>query len=306
MNKNIEILILTVFCLVFLNSCQKTQHIQSNSKKTIVVTSSVLGSIVKELAGDKCEVIVIIPNGLDVHEWEPSAKDIETLLKASLIVENGLGLEGGLTKTLEQARSSGIKIFTASNYINIRTVGDGEGIPSGDPDQIPGAEDPHFWLDPLAVKGITLALSNTLKGQFQMDLTAEAAALAKKLTLLDSSIREQTASIPAENRKLVTGHESLGYFAQAFGFKLVGAIIPSLTTQAEGSASELAALKTLIVHNKVKVVFTETGTPARVAEVLARDSGVKCVEIHTHLLPQDRSYFTMMKNLSATITRSLK
>jgi len=60
------------------------------------------------------------------------------------------------------------------------------------------------------------------------------------------------------------------------------------------------------VHNKVKVVFTETGTPARVAEVLARDSGVKCVEIHTHLLPQDRSYFTMMKNLSATITRSLK
>jgi zinc/manganese transport system substrate-binding protein len=305
MNKIIGIL-LTVFCLVFLNSCQKTRNVQDTSKKTIVVTSSVLGSIVKELAGDHCEVLVIIPNGLDVHEWEPSAKDIETLLNASLIVENGLGLEGGLSKTLGQARSSGVKIFTASNYIKIRKVGDGEGIPSGDPDQRTGAEDPHLWLDPLAVKEITLALATTLKGQLQIDLTAEASALAKKLTTLNSSIREQVSSIPVENRKLVTGHESLGYFAQAFGFKLVGAIIPSLTTQAEVSASELAALKTLIVHNNIKVVFTETGTPARVAKAIASDSGVKCVEIDTHLLPPDGSYFTMMKNLSATITGSLK
>ena len=305
MSKTIGILII-VFCLVFINSCQKTQQAQSDSKKTIVVTSSLLGSIVKELVGDHCNVIVIIPNGLDVHEWEPSAKDIETLLTASLIVENGLGLESGLSKTLEQARSSGVRIFTASNYINIRKVGDGEGISSGEPDQMPGAEDPHLWLDPLAVKRITQALSNTLKEQFRIDLTAEAALLAKKLTLLDSSIREQVASIPAENRKLVTGHESLGYFAKAFGFKLIGAIIPSLTTQAEVSASELATLKSLIVHHNVKVVFTETGTPAKVAVALARDSGVKCVEIHTHLLPPDGSYFTMMKNLSATITWSLK
>ena len=305
MNKNIGILI-AVFCLVFLTSCQKTRNVQSDSKKTIVVTSSVLGAIVKELVGDKCEVIVIIPNGLDVHEWEPSAKDIETLLNASLIVENGLGLEGGLLKTLVLARSSGVKIFTASNYINIRKVGDGEGIPSGDQDQISGAQDPHLWLDPMAVKEITLALAHTIKGQLQIDLTAEATALANKLTTLGSSIREQVAAVPAEHRTLVTGHESLGYFARAFGFKLVGAIIPSLTTQAEVSASELAALKTHIAHNKVKVVFTETGTPAKVAEALARDSGVRCVEIHTHLLPEDGSYFTMMKNLSATITRSLK
>ena len=305
MNKNIGILI-TLFCLIFLNSCQKTRNVQYTSKKTIVVTSSVLGSLVKELAGDKCDVIVIIPNGLDVHEWEPSAKDIETLLKASLIVENGLGLEGRLLKILDLARSSGVKIFTASNYINIRKVGDGEGIPSGDHDQISGVEDPHLWLDPLAVKEIILALSQTIKGQLQIDLTPETAALARNLTALNSSIGEQVASIPAEHRKLVTGHESLGYFARAFGFKLVGAIIPSLTTQAEVSASELAALKTLIKHNNVKVVFTEAGTPARVAETLARDSGVTCVELHTHVLPKDGSYFTMMKNLSTTITGSLK
>ena len=305
MHKNIGIL-LAVLCLMFLNSCQKKQSFPSNSKKTIVVTTSVLGAIVKELVGDKCVVNVIIPNGLDIHEWEPSAKDTETLLNASLIVENSLGMEGGLSKTLNQARSSKVKIFTASKYISIQKVGTLEDVHSGDPDQKHGAADPHFMLDPEAVKEITKALANTIKGEFKIDLSSNAETLTTKLNTLNSSIQGQIASIPERNRKLVTGHQSLGYFAKAFGCKLVGAIIPSLTSQAEVSASELAVLKTLILQNKVKVLFTETGTPAKVAEALALESGVQCVEINTHLLPEDGSYFTMMKNLTATITGSLK
>jgi zinc/manganese transport system substrate-binding protein len=121
----------------------------TTGKKSIVVTYSVLGCIVKDMVGDKVNVTVSIPNGLDPHEWEPSAKDIETINKADLVIENGLGLEGGMQKTLQVARDNGVKFFTASDYITVRHVGTGEGIPSGDPDQAIGAADPHLWMDPL-------------------------------------------------------------------------------------------------------------------------------------------------------------
>ena len=131
-----------------LTACQSTGN-ASQSKKSIVVTYSVLGSVVKDLVGDKANVIVSIPNGQDPHEWEPSAKDIEAINKANLVVQNGLGLEGGMEKTLDLAKNNGVKFFTASDYITVRHVGQGEGIPSGDPDQAIGAEDPHLWMDPV-------------------------------------------------------------------------------------------------------------------------------------------------------------
>ncbi len=112
----------------------------------------------KELAGDPANVVVLMPNGADPHEWEPSAKDIETLNQADLIVQNGLELEGGMQKTLEEAKGRGVKFFTASDHITIRKVGAGEGIPSGDPDQAIGAEDPHLWTDPLIMKDVVAAL----------------------------------------------------------------------------------------------------------------------------------------------------
>ena len=92
---------------ILLSACRATSTAQSN-QRTIVVTYSVLGSVVKELVGDKAIVIVSMPNGQDPHEWEPSAKDIETLTKADLIVQNGLGLEGGMEKALEQAKEAGL------------------------------------------------------------------------------------------------------------------------------------------------------------------------------------------------------
>ena len=110
-------------------ACQVGAKTNTNGKKSIVVTYSILGSIVKDLVGDKANVTVSIPNGLDPHEWEPSAKDIETINKADLVIENGLGLEGGMDKTLETARNNGVKFFTAADYITVRHVGPGEGIP---------------------------------------------------------------------------------------------------------------------------------------------------------------------------------
>jgi zinc/manganese transport system substrate-binding protein len=291
---------------ILLTGCQKGREPDGSAKKTIVVTYSALASVVKELAGDYFTIVTVIPNGLDLHEWEPSAKDIEVITKAVLIVRNGLGLEGGMEKALRQARDEGVSFFTASDHITIRKVGKGEGIPSDDPDQAAGADDPHLWMDPVTVKTVILALADYLRTTFSVDLSKQVESLSTRLDALDASIKKEVGQIPPENRKLVTGHESLGYFAQAYGFTLVGAIIPSLTTQAEESASDMAAIRKLITENHVKVIFTELGTPPKIADALAKEAGAKTVSISTHVLPSDMSYFTFMENLTRAITESLK
>jgi zinc/manganese transport system substrate-binding protein len=247
-----------------------------------------------------------MPNGQDPHEWEPSAKDIETIMKADLIVQNGLGLEGGMEKTLQQAQEAGVKFFTASDHITVRKVGEGEGIPTGDPDQAVGAEDPHLWMDPVDMKAVVAALATQVKTDLGIDLTDRATDLESRLDALNQEVADKVKSLPEANRKLVTGHESMGYFAQRFGFKLVGAIIPSITTQAEVSASDLAALKKLIQDNQVKAIFTELGTPPAVAEAIGKETGVKVVELTTHSLPPDGSYFTFLRNIAQVIVDGLK
>jgi zinc/manganese transport system substrate-binding protein len=277
-----------------------------NGKKTIVVTYSVLGSLVQELVGDQANVIVSMPNGQDPHEWEPSAKDIETLTHADMIVQNGLGLEGGMEKALAQAETAGVKFFTASDHITIRTVGTGEGIPSGDPDQAIGAQDPHLWTDPFTMKQVVDALSVSLKDDLGLDVSANAAQLDQKLDDLNNEISAEVESLPAERRVLVTGHESLGYFAQRYNFKLVGAIIPSLTSDAEASASDMSTLAAQIEASQVPAVFTELGTPANVAQTIGQETGAKVIELTTHALPEGGDYFAFERDLAQTIVDGLK
>ena len=113
------------------------------------------------------------------------------------------------------------------------------------------------------------------------------------------------AAIPAIDRKLVTGHESMGYFTRRYGFGLVGVITPGLTSQAGVSAADLAALKTAISANGVAVIFTELGTSPAVAQAISDETGVAVVELSTHILPADGSYLTFMINLANVIMSAL-
>ncbi len=289
--------------LLATSSCQPAKI---SEKKSIVVTYSILGSIVKELVGDMATVTVSVPKGLDPHEWEPSARDIETMNRADLVIENGLNLEGGMEKTLQAAKKNGVKFFTASDYIAVRHVGPGEGIPAGDPDQVIGAADPHLWMDPLTVKSAVSALAPALIKDLNLDVASRATDLESRLDGLNAEVANTVAQIPQQDRKLVTGHESMGYFARRYGFKFVGVIIPSLSSQAGVSAADMAALKKAIEDNQVRAIFTELGTSPAVAKVIGDETGVKVVELTTHALPGDGSYFTFMKNIANTITDALK
>jgi zinc/manganese transport system substrate-binding protein len=303
--KYLAVLILILALLLAISGCSG-QTTNPGGEKSIVVTYSVLGSLVKEMVGDLATVTVLIPNGLDPHEWEPSAKDIEKVNNANLVVRNGLTLEAGLERTLDAAEKNSVQMFIASDHIHIRYVGQGEGIPTNDPDQAIGAPDPHLWMDPLTVKDVVTGLSTMLNKNFGWDLTERTASLSARLDILNQSINDLLQVIPASDRKLVTGHESMGYFADRYGFKLVGVIVPSLSSKADVTAANLAELKKIVQENNVKAIFTELGTSAATAKTIANETGVKVVELNTHALPADGSYFTFLNNLAGVIISALK
>jgi zinc/manganese transport system substrate-binding protein len=246
-----------------------------------------------------------MPRGADPHEWQASAKDIAALERADLIVRNGLGLESGLQKPLDRAQKDGVPTFVASDHIHVRHVAAGQGIPGGDPDQAVGAPDPHLWTDPLTMRDVVLALGKRLDSM-GLDGSAGARAEARDLTALDTRVRHILAGVAPGDRKLVTGHESLGYFADRYGFELVGAVIPSLSTQAQTSAADLARLKKQIEREHPKAIFTEVGTPQQVVRAIGGQMHVRVVPVATEVFPADGSYDTYMTQLASTIANGLR
>ena len=284
--------------------CAKDDSSTSDGRKTIVVTYSVLGSLVRDAVGEAADVVVLIPNGSDPHEWEPSAKDIERLNNADLIVRNGLDLEGGVLDVLDNAKDDGVTTFVASDHVSIRLVGEGEGLPTGDDDQAVGAQDPHLWMDPLTLKDVMVALDPVLAEQ-GIDVGGGVASVVTGLESLDAEVADVLAVVPEANRKLVTGHESMGYFADRYGFQLIGALIPSLTTQAGVSAQQLSQLTDEIAAQNVKAIFTETGTPTQVAEAIGDETGVQVVELASHNLPDDGTYATFLLENARKVAAAL-
>jgi zinc/manganese transport system substrate-binding protein len=265
---------------------------------SIVVTYPVLGAVVKELVGDRAAVTVLMPNGVDPHDWSPSARDIERVAKADLVVANGLGLEQGLTDALAEAARNGIPVFYATDHVKVRTTGVGDAAGAGAPD-------PHYWVDPVAMKDVVAALTAQL-GSAGIDVADRAADLESRLTALDAEVRTTLDVVPEARRRLVTGHESMGYFADRYGFTIVGAVIPGLTSQGEVSAGALADLKAAIEAQGVPAVFTEVGTPAAVAEAIGRETGAAVVPLATHTLPDDGSYFTFIRGIASAIAEALR
>ena len=167
-----------------------------------------------------------------------------------------------------------------------------------------GAEDPHFWTDPLAMRDVVIALATALV-EAGIDTGDDAEAMAAALERLDAEVAGILASVPPDRRKLVTGHRSMGYFADRYGFELIGTVIPGLSTAGEPSARELAALIEAIRANDVPAVFSEVGTPQSVARAVSGDSGAELVELSTSQLPEEGGYAGFILDLAHAVADAL-
>jgi manganese/iron transport system substrate-binding protein len=255
-------------------------------KLRVVATTAIVGDVVKSVAGDSIELTTLIGPGQDPHMYQPTPRDLAAIEKSQVVFVNGFGLEEGLQSTIDAAAGKGSPVVSVSAGIVPRKP-DGQAAATASGSSGGGHElgsDPHVWLDPANVK---IWVDNIQKSLSALDpanaesYRANAAAYARQLDELDAYIRAQVARIPAERRKLVTDHEAFGYFADRYGFQVVGAIIPSVSTSAEPSAGELAALVDQIRAQQVPAVFVGTTTNPKLADLVARDTGARVLPLHS-------------------------
>jgi zinc/manganese transport system substrate-binding protein len=299
------------------NSSESTTQTESNSVPAelpvVAVTYSVIGDIVSQIVGDNATVNVVIPDGQDPHDFQPSAKDIETINNAALVVSNGLEFEEGLEEVLENIANSGGNIFMVGDHITVRKIedddhgddhhGDDHHDDDNEGDRHHGGGDPHLWLSPMTMLEMLPALTTALSEAVNADLSAQATALTTKLKDLDSKVASIINGLDECN--LVSGHDEMGYFADRYGCKVIGAIIPSFTTTSEATAGELADLKRLVEKYKVRAIFTGLGTSPDTVNQLAKELDIKAVTLSTHYLDGVANYQEFILNLTNQIAEAL-
>jgi zinc/manganese transport system substrate-binding protein len=280
----------------------------------VVVTHSVLGAVVRELVEGVAEVVVLIPDGQDPHDFEPSAKNIEAINEAAVVVANGLGLEEGLDASLRKAATTGTPVFYVADHVTVLDVVDVNDhsshghIHSGAQsdhahDDHDHSEDPHVWLSPATMREAIPALSAALNAALAADVSNASEQFLKELDQLDAELTTLFDGI--SDCQLVTGHNELGYFAARYGCTVIAAILSSPSTTAEESAGNIEFVISVIASHGARAVFTSLGTNRDVARQLADAAGVPLVEISTHYLGPSTGYVDFVRALGTTIASNL-
>ena len=293
---------------------------------TVVVTYSVLAAVVSELVEGSANVVTLIPDGQDPHDFEPSAKDLETINNAALVVANGLDLEEGLDEALANAQQAGVNVFYVADHVTVLDIVDvndhsdhghvhrgadashsdddhGDEHSDEDSDEHDHSQDPHVWLSPHTVREALPALAKAASDALNVDLAAAQLALDNELAALDTELLSLFSAI--DNCQLVTGHNELGYFVDRYGCTVVAAIISSTSTNAEASARNTEFVIDVIKTHSVKVIFTSLGTNPKTAEQVAKEADAQLVTISTHFLGTSNDYVAFMRTLGTTIATSL-
>jgi zinc/manganese transport system substrate-binding protein len=280
----------------------------SSGRPTVVATTPVVGDIVASTLGDAADVVVLMPRGADPHAFEPSARQLGELRDADLLVANGLGLESGLSDALVSAESDGVPVLElapeldpigfASEHDHDESEHDESEHDESEHDESDHDEsehehgdlDPHVWFDPsrmaAAVPLIADAFVDAVPDADEGDVRAGADDYAAELLALDAEVEEILSGVPDDRRVLVTNHDTFGYFADRYGFEVLGVVLPGGDTLAAPSAAALESLAEEIEHHDVPVVFADEGVSSDLADALASEVGdaVEVVALFTDTL----------------------
>ena len=279
-----------------------------SSKPLVIATTPILGDLVRQVGGDAIDVEVLIPLGADPHDFEPSAAQAARLRNASLVVANGLGLEENLEAALNGTRKDGVAVFEIGEELDPLPIEEDHGADSGTDSNDHGAEDPHVWLDPERMgKAASLVAAElaTTTGLDASGFQARATAYRDAALAAQAEAGEILASVPRDQRKLITNHDALAYFAQRFGLEIIGTVIPGGSTLAEPSAADLSDLVELIKINKVRAIFSESTVSSKLIETVSREVGsrVRVVELSTDTLGRPGSETATYPDLIITTAR---
>ncbi|MEZ5244151.1 MAG: metal ABC transporter substrate-binding protein [Acidimicrobiales bacterium] len=287
-------------------------------RPTVVVTTNILGDVVENLVGDAIDVVTIMPIGSDPHDFQASAQQVAQMGGAAALIVNGAGFEEGLLDVIESAEADGVPVFEAMSAIEAIEHSDDAHADDEDTDDEHGHDhdgiDPHFFTDPARMarvaEGIVGFLRTTIEGIDATTLNADAAAYIAELEALDDEVETLLAQISAERRVMVTNHEVFGYFAERYGFVIVGAVVPSGSTIDGTSARDLAELAEVIEQEGVTAIFADTSSSDELARTLAAEVGdVDVIALYSESLGADGSdganYVAMVRSNAQRIADAL-
>jgi zinc/manganese transport system substrate-binding protein/manganese/iron transport system substrate-binding protein len=274
----------------------------AGSKLVVVATTTQIRSMTESVAGDKATVHSILTAGADPHEFEPKPSDLQAIVNSNLVLKNGVGLDDWVDKIITNA--GGVRpLVVVSKDVPIRTGDEAE--PAGDP---------HIWFSAANAMTMTRNIRDAL---VQADpanadtYKANADIYLKQLDDLDKYIMAQVDTVPPDQRKMVTNHDAFGYYIDRYNLTFVGSIIPSMSTEAQPSAQDVADLIKKIREQNVKAIFLESSINPKLAEQIANDAGVKVVDtLYGDTLGPPGSpgadYIGMMRFNTDTIVSALK
>jgi ABC-type Zn uptake system ZnuABC Zn-binding protein ZnuA len=229
----------------------------------VVASTTQVADLARNVAGDRAEVVGILAPNSDPHDYEPRPTDAEAVAEAGLVLQSGGDLDLWLDELVE-ASGSEAPIVTLIDSVQTIEGEHAEGV------------DPHWWQSPvnaIAAVGEIRDRLIAVDPEGRDEYEANADAYAAELERLDRAIAECMDRVPAEQRRLVTSHDALGYFADRYGIEVVGSTIPALTTQAQPSAGETADLVELIEDEGVAAVFPEVGLSTALEQAVADETG---------------------------------
>ncbi|MDQ3247734.1 MAG: metal ABC transporter substrate-binding protein, partial [Chloroflexota bacterium] len=279
-------------------------------KLRVVATTSLIADVVANVGGDRVELLTLIPPGVDPHGYTATPADLRTLSDAHAIFVNGLGLEESMASVLENPDGNAIVVWVNSGVETLDAAEAEHADEAADEGELHhDGSDPHTWLNVQNVMHWVENIEHVLGELDPANVAAyenSAATYSATLAALEREVRTAAESVPAERRKLVTDHDALGYFAATYGFAVVGAVIPSFSTLAVGSAQELAALQDQIEAEAVTAIFVGASANPALSAQIANDLGIAVVVIYPESLSDASgpaaTYVAMMRyNINAIV-----
>lgn len=269
----------------------------------VAVTMGIVADLVRQVGGQRVAVTNILPANADPHDFEPAPRDVVAIEDAEAVITYGLHLDEW-AEDLVANSGTDAPVFVVTEGVQTLTSDDEE-FEEGDP---------HAWFDPTRVQTM---VANIARGLTEVDpggaatYDARAEAYQGQLAALDTAIKERVATLPVERRKLVTNHDALSYFADRYGFEVVGTVIPSLDTRAEVSARDVAGLVELIDREGVPAIFAENTSSPGLAQELATQAGVAIIDdLYTDSLGEPGSgaetYIGLMQTDTVLIVEALR
>jgi zinc/manganese transport system substrate-binding protein len=253
----------------------------------VVATTTQVADLARQVGGEAVRVEQILQPNSEVHDYEPRPDDVAAVAQADVVLASGLGLDEWARDLVKDSGSSAEVVELGDGLPVTHEAGEdghdhgeeehaGEEKHAGEEDEH-GGTDPHWWHDPENAAAAATAVERALIAAdpaVREQVTANAQAFRARSEEVDRAVRACIEQVPSGQRKIVTDHDAFVYFTERYGIESVGAVIPSLSSQGQPSAGELAELERTIEREKVQAVFPESGLNPKLAERLAQDTGV--------------------------------